>query len=347
MSAVDRHLVATAVAPLDEAGVAALFEHLVAHMEEADAAFERLAPGHVLLRHGDSSIAMERAGDGLRFRIEAGDERDLQMWREGAVEHVAEEAPAAAAAMRWSDARAREGTTPGSFREATVATTHEILPGLLRVELALDAPLGPGGIHLRLLVPPPGRAPTWPVLGPNGAPDWPVGEDALHARAYTIRRTAEGGRRVTLDVVRHAGGRVARWAEAARPGDVAGLMGPSGGDEAPATDGDLVVAGDMTALPAMARLLEALPASVRVRARAACPSQGDADAYFGAGRVTAVAPEAFDASIVDALGAEPAPDSAWFAGEIGTARALRRLFRDRWSLGPRRRLAAGYWERTG
>jgi NADPH-dependent ferric siderophore reductase len=47
------------------------------------------------------------------------------------------------------------------------------------------------------------------------------------------------------------------WAEAARPGDVIGMMGPGGGSM-PAMDWCLL-AGDETAIPAIARMLEALP----------------------------------------------------------------------------------------
>jgi NADPH-dependent ferric siderophore reductase len=64
---------------------------------------------------------------------------------------------------------------------------------------------------------------------------------------------------LAIDFVLHGHGSAAAWAERARPGDRAGVSGPgSGYDPDPAAPW-FVIAGDESALPAMATIAEALP----------------------------------------------------------------------------------------
>lgn len=336
-------LVTTSVAEMENPLLA--FDRLIAHLEKDEVPVERVASDQARIRFDNTTLEMNCLAKGLRFHIEAVSTSNLYLWRQGVAEHVAELAPEAAQTMRWSDSIVPTGAPPPNLRIATIVASSELLPGLQRVELALDQPLGEGGIHLRLLIPREGVTPVWPVVAANGALRWPEGKETLHSRAYTIRWLSDDRRRLTLDVVRHAGGRVAEWAETASAGGLVGLLGPGGGNEVIDTDGDLIIAGDMTALPAMARILEALP-STNVRAWAACPSQSAADVYFGEGRVTALSPVNFDTDIIDLLRQQHAPGAVWFAGELQTAKELRAYFRNHWSLPAPRRQAVGYWERN-
>lgn len=79
-------------------------------------------------------------------------------------------------------------------------------------------------------------------------------------RTYTVRWADPGRREIAIDVVVHGDHGVAGpWAMAARPGQQAFLMGPSGA-YAPDPSADWhLLAGDEAALPAMAAALEALP----------------------------------------------------------------------------------------
>jgi NADPH-dependent ferric siderophore reductase len=234
---------------------------------------------------------------------------------------------------------------PPLYRTAQVLSVAEVMSGLQRVEIELDAPLAQGdGFHARLALPPPGQMPVAPTMAENGRLRWPEGPDAPHVRVYTFRHLSKDRGRATLDVVRHAGGPVAAWFDAAPSGAAFGLNGPAGGGPAE-TDGDLLVAGDMTALPAIVRLIEAASPGTRVRAWAACPSQSDADAYFGTNRVRAVPPDRFEGRIANTLATEQPPDSAWFAGERGDADALRILFRETWCLPRGRDRSSAFWRR--
>lgn len=81
-------------------------------------------------------------------------------------------------------------------------------------------------------------------------------------RTITVRRVDPAARQIALDIVTHGDHGVAgQWAAAAQPGQPIYLMGPSGAYAPdPAADWHLL-AGDESALPAIATALEALPAN--------------------------------------------------------------------------------------
>jgi NADPH-dependent ferric siderophore reductase len=79
-------------------------------------------------------------------------------------------------------------------------------------------------------------------------------------RTYTVRWADPAARRLAIDFVTHGDtGVAAPWAAHAKPGDRLVLSGP-GGAYSPATDvGWHVFVGDLSAVPAIAAALEALP----------------------------------------------------------------------------------------
>jgi NADPH-dependent ferric siderophore reductase len=79
-------------------------------------------------------------------------------------------------------------------------------------------------------------------------------------RTYTVRRADPDNREIAIDFVVHGdNGVAAPWAENAKPGDAAYLMGPSGA-YSPDSDADWhLFAGDEAAIPAISVALEALP----------------------------------------------------------------------------------------
>jgi NADPH-dependent ferric siderophore reductase len=90
---------------------------------------------------------------------------------------------------------------------------------------------------------------------------WPV------TRAYTVRAWDPKARELTIDFVIHgAEGIAGPWALRVEPGETVRFFGP-GGAYAPAADADWhLLAGDESALPAIAAALEALPGGVRAYA---------------------------------------------------------------------------------
>ncbi len=167
--------------------------------------------------------------------------------------------------LNWAD-----GPQPSAipnFREVTVVDAFNVTPHMRRVVVATDdvSYFCEGGLHVRLLIPPKGREPIWPHAEPDGRIHWPKGDDALTIRAYTIRSIDRARGEMSIDFVVHEGDNVpgATWAMTARNGDRAGLIGPGGGG-VPAA-GKLVLAGDETALPAIARIAAAMPAEANLR----------------------------------------------------------------------------------
>lgn len=86
-------------------------------------------------------------------------------------------------------------------------------------------------------------------------------------RTMTVRRVDAAARQITVDIVVHGEHGVAGpWAASARPGQRMYLMGPGGAyTPDPAADWHLL-AGDESALPAIATALEALPANAAGKA---------------------------------------------------------------------------------
>lgn len=91
--------------------------------------------------------------------------------------------------------------------------------------------------------------------------EWPV------TRTYTVRRWLPELPELTLDFVLHGDSGIAGpWARTVRPGEAIHMLGPGGGySPAPESDWHLL-AGDESALPAIAASLERMPAGATVHA---------------------------------------------------------------------------------
>lgn len=113
-------------------------------------------------------------------------------------------------------------------------------------------------LHCRLIFQPRGIAtPLWPMLDHLGHVVWPE-NSAVPTRVYTIRRIDVERQEITIDFALHANaGPATRWAMDARAGDSVGILGPAANGPKPAKF--YVLAGDETALPGIARILESLP----------------------------------------------------------------------------------------
>lgn len=170
--------------------------------------------------------------------------------------------------------------------------------------------------------------------------------DAPVMRDYTPRHYDAAARELTIEFALHGDGPAADWARAARPGDRVTIAGPRGSFVIPMDYDWHLLAGDETALPAVARRLEELPAGARVIAvlqappaerrvfttRAALQLQwvDGADALLQAVRdLTLPAGEGY----------------AWCAGEAAAMAALRRVLVDDKGHDRHAIRAAAYWKR--
>ncbi|MFC3897775.1 siderophore-interacting protein [Lentzea rhizosphaerae] len=162
-------------------------------------------------------------------------------------------------------------------------------------------------------------------------------------RSFTVRSLADGV--LTVDFVLHGdNGPASHWAASAQVGDVIGRFGPSPEYARPLGTADLLLfAGDETALPAIASLLELLPSSQRFLAFVEVADPAEELDVPGVRWVHRSAGE----DLVSVVSAIEVPSSVWvwLGGEASAVRALRRHFV---GLGVSKKDIefAGYWRRT-
>ncbi len=153
------------------------------------------------------------------------------------------------------------GRFPPNFSLARVHSVTRIGESFVRLRLeseGLERLSHDDSIHFRLVLQPSGTSePVWPSIGANGQTQWPSGGQALHRPPYTTRAVDVAAGWVDTDIFLHEGGRITDWVLAAKAGERIGLAGPGGSGIPEATR--LFLAGDETAYPALARMIEARP----------------------------------------------------------------------------------------
>ena len=174
-----------------------------------------------------------------------------------------------------------------------------------------------------------------------------TGSGAPLMRDYTPRRFDAARRELDIEFALHGDGPAATWAAQAAPGQRATIGGPRGSFIVP-TDFDWhLLIGDETALPAVARRLEELPAGTRAIVRLAVADPADRRLLTSAADVD-VQWAGSDAALLAAARtlALPAGEGyAWCAGEAGTMAELRRVLVDDKGHDRQAIRAAAYWKR--
>ena len=234
---------------------------LLDHMEEH--ATVTRAGGGAFIASPFGTVDIRREPSGLFLEATSGSAEILAMIKVFIAEHLFEFA-GETASIAWSGDGASDPSPP-HFQKLVVRDAFNVTPRMRRVLFScerLTAFTGDAGYHVRLLLPPAARTPAWPSIAADGRMLWPAGDDALVSRVYTIQNVDTRKVQVAIDFVLHdLPGPASAWAAQTRPGDVVGILGPSGGRVA-AADSYLIV-GDETALPAISRLLNDLPPQSR------------------------------------------------------------------------------------
>jgi NADPH-dependent ferric siderophore reductase len=166
-------------------------------------------------------------------------------------------------------------------------------------------------------------------------------------RDFTPRRHDVAARELVIEFALHGAGPAAQWATQVVPGQVLTVAGPRGSFVIP-TDFDWhLLAGDETALPAIARRLEELPVGTRaivvvqvadVADRRALPSAADVALQWVDSDEGLVA-------AVRALALPPGEGYAWCAGEARAMAVLRDILVKDKGHPPAAIRAAAYWKR--
>lgn len=157
-------------------------------------------------------------------------------------------------------------TFPPDLRILTVRDIHQITPRMRRVVFAgedLARFETRTQIHTRLLFQPEDAdTPEWPMLDDAGLIVWPGGTQRLGSRVYTIRHVDVARGLLSIDFFDHGGtGPGSRWLRRATPGGVVGALGPAAHGPKPARR--VLLVGDETGLPGIARILEDAPDDTR------------------------------------------------------------------------------------
>jgi len=183
----------------------------------------------------------------------------------------------------------------------------------------------------------------------TGIPDEWVGlvvPGQFQSRYYTVR--SWDGSQLVLDVVVHEVGLVTEWAARDVTGESVTVTAARGSFAMPADAAWLLLVGDLTALPAMARIAETVR-DVSVRVWAEVPDGPDVLAdYLPEGpEVTWLTPPGEGASalaeVVEGIDWPEGEGYFWMAGESAQMRAIRKhLMRER-SLPSTAYDVMGYW----
>lgn len=226
-------------------------------------------------------------------------------------------------------------------RAATVIAKRQVTPNMLRITLGgegmADFPEGSAGGYIKLRL----------------FPEGPYGP--LAVRTYTIRHQQAG--LIDVDFALHTDdkgehGPATSWAMHAAIGDMIEIGGPGPAKLMPDGHDFYLVAGDMTALPAISVNLEQLPNNAI--------GYGIIEVQCEEDRQDIQVPPGFDLDFlvnpVPGSGAEAmlarvraaAPRLgemyAWAASEFETMRALRSFFRDELGLGRDQLYISSYWK---
>lgn len=223
------------------------------------------------------------------------------------------------------------------LRSLTVKEKANVTPGMIRITLQSDdladfTSLSPDD-HVKLFIP-----------SDAGEPD---------RRDYTPRSFDREARTLTLDFAVHDAGPATRWAIDAAVGDTLNIGGPRGSVTVSPTFDWWVLVGDETALPAIGRRLEELPAGVRVITVIAVVGPEEEQSFSTQTDHQAIwvhrplAEAADPAPVLDALKALTPPEGegfVWIASEAQVARAVRDYVGTAWNHPKGWLKAAGYWK---
>ncbi|PTR28863.1 NADPH-dependent ferric siderophore reductase [Rhodococcus sp. OK519] len=255
---------------------------------------------------------------------------------------------------------------PICIREVEVLRVEDVTPGMRRVTVggpAMDSHIRDGvrlpavctngfddDIKLLPVDPTTGVLPfDVPRNTDTGAVDWPAGS-FQYSRTYTVRSYDAETREMAIDFAEHEGGLASDWAYRVRPGETILMAGPKHSSSLPLEAEWMLVAGDQTALPAIARCLEMLPADLPAtviievaepshRQELKCAAPVDITWLFrsengGESRLV---------ETTQAVEWRPGQPYLWVAGEALTIKPLRRWAKQDRAIPKQFVEIAGYW----
>lgn len=169
-------------------------------------------------------------------------------------------------------------------------------------------------------------------------------------RDYTPRRYDAISGELDIDFVLHGEGPAATWAAQAQPGQFLNIAGPRGSMIVPDIFDSYLLIGDETALPAIARRLEELPATRSALVVAEIADSGEQQVFDSKAQVDVIWIVRGEQDLVDVTRRLEMPEGklyAWIATESLLSRKLRRVLLGEFGLEEEFVKAAGYWRLDG
>lgn len=259
-----------------------------------------------------------------------------------------------------------------------VVRTARITPHLQRITLSgeslLGFPVNSHGMHIKVFVPRVHQQqPQLPQLTAQGIV-WPEAHERPITRTYSVRQYRADVNELDIEFVMHPTSTLkiasthkaadinktnshsspaASWARNAKPGDWIGVAGPGGPDPLLAPADWQLLAGDLTALPAIAALLENLPDSAQGFAFIESDdAQDQIELIHPPGIVICWLERATDGSevLLEAIKRIAPPlnatsIAAFIAGENNAVVTIRDYLRATYGLNKRKLYAVPYWRR--
>lgn len=238
---------------------------------------------------------------------------------------------------------------------AVVVRTERLTPHMVRIVLGGDglAGFGVGAYtdhYVKLLFPPEGvtYASPWDleqIRTAHPREEWP------RQRAYTVRQWDPARLELTIDFVVHGDeGLAGPWAARVQPGEVVRFLGPGGGYAPHPAAGWHLLAGDESALPAIAAAMERMPRGAHVHALVEVEGPDDEVKTSTPDGIVPVWIHRGSRPIGEALTEAvttmvfPSTDvHAFVHGEAGFVKALRRHLRLERGIAKEQMSISGYW----
>lgn len=346
----------TSQARIPLADAAGLMDRVIDYLAEHDISFQA-RDGLIVVRlpFGISAFSVET--DAIRVSVEATEKGRLEQLRSAVASRIVELAGDQPPTIRWMG-HEPNGETFANFREVRLKTRVDVTPHMRRLTFGGEDVarfVSDEDLHVRMYFPPEGiERPEWPRPAPDGRTLWPEPERRPATRYYTIRRIDIDSGEIDIDFILHdLAGPGATFATSAAPGAICGMAGPLGRNIRPARW--LVLAGDETALPAIARILECLPSTASGHAfievadsREEVPLTAPSGLAITWLHRDGAAPGSTNL-LIDAVRTVHWPNHsdvfAWVACEARAVQAIREYLRKTPNLTRAQHLAVAYWNR--
>ncbi|MGQ3213475.1 MAG: DUF2218 domain-containing protein [Shinella sp.] len=335
--------------------IAEFCEHMLEHNADVTE-----GPSGPVLRLGGISATFSREGEVTLVDVAAPDLEGLYLARMSVASHILEFSDDDLAAITWTG-DGGQIVRPPNFQILEVVECRTLTPHMRRLTLSGENVArfaGLDALHLNILVQrPEAREPQWPQVGASGVIVWDSPDLRPLLRKYTVRSVDLGAGTIDIDFVLHTDtGPGSCFAEKAAVGDRVGVMGPGGGGLAVADW--YLFAGDETALPAIARMLEHLPPTVSGRVFLEVEDEAEVQALLAPAAVSVEwlfrrgRPPGSTTLLIDVMKTVSFPENAesvyvWAGCEFETFRAIRAFARQVKCLTNDQHLVVSYWRRGG